>query len=133
MVSLLVTVSCGLIGPNFVRLPMKDRGLIGASVYDRVLNLDALSYAEDLAEFLKNVKHGFVRRNTTGKYLVSWLSAEKLVRTVVAFNSESYVIRAIEGAEVFIETNVLGTHLKTRILKKFSLSIDIAGTYEHSH
>jgi dTDP-glucose 4,6-dehydratase len=117
MVSLLVTGSCGLIGPNFVRLPMKDRGLIGASAYDRVLNLDALSYAENLAEFLKNVKHGFVHRNTTDHYLVSWLSAEKLVRTVVAFTSESYVNRAIQGTEVFIETNVLGTHLKARMLK----------------
>ncbi len=117
MVSLLVTGSCGFIGPNFVRLLMKDRSLIEASAYDRVLNLDALSYAGNLDEFLKNVKYGFVHRNITDNYLVSWFSAEKLVRTVVAFTSESHVNRSIEGAEVFIETNVLGTHLKARMLK----------------
>jgi dTDP-glucose 4,6-dehydratase len=101
---LLVTGGAGFIGSNFV-LEAVRRG-------DRVVNLDALTYAgnmDNLASLNGNPAHTFVHGSILDGPLVSALLAEHTPDAVVHFAAESHVDRSILGPAAFVETNVNGT------------------------
>ena len=102
---ILVTGGAGFIGSNFV-LQWCARN------DEPVLNLDALTYAGNLANLQKlegNEQHRFVQGNITDAALLAQLFAEHRPRAVVHFAAESHVDRSITGPEAFVETNVMGT------------------------
>lgn len=77
-----------------------------------VLNLDALTYAGNLANLQAlegNELHRFVQGNIGDAALLGQLFAEYKPRAVVHFAAESHVDRSITGPEAFVETNVMGT------------------------
>lgn len=76
---------------------------------DRVVVLDALTYAGNRAnlEGLNNVE--FVRGDIRDTALVEKLLADHAIDTIVHFAAESHVDRSIHGPAVFVDTNVLGT------------------------
>ena len=103
---LLVTGGAGFIGSNFIRL------LFHLHPDYRVLNLDQLTYAGNLANLSEaetSPNYSFQKGDICDAGLV-----ERLMRTgidaVVHFAAESHVDRSIAGARAFIETNVLGTY-----------------------
>lgn len=103
---LLVTGGAGFIGSNFIRYWM--------SQYpdDRVVNLDALTYAgnlENLSEIESAAGYRFVRGDITDRGTVERLLEEEGIDTVVNFAAESHVDRSILGPDAFIRTNVQGT------------------------
>ena len=106
MKHLLVTGGAGFIGSNFVRYWIQNHP------QDRVINLDALTYAGNL-ENLKGVddnsNYRFVHGSICDADLVNRLFAEENIDTVVNFAAESHVDRSITGPEAFIKTNVHGT------------------------
>ena len=106
MKNILVTGGAGFIGANFVRYWMQNHAR------DRVINLDALTYAGNL-ENLKGVDHApnyrFVHGSICDAGLVKRLFEEENIDTVVNFAAESHVDRSITGPEAFIKTNVHGT------------------------
>ncbi|HEY7930054.1 MAG TPA: dTDP-glucose 4,6-dehydratase [Steroidobacteraceae bacterium] len=107
MARLLVTGGAGFIGANFVH------HWLGAHPGERLVVLDALTYSGNLANLQDlperpelRVVHGTICDTA----LVQSLLREEGLDTIVHFAAESHVDRSISGPEVFIQTNVVGTH-----------------------
>lgn len=111
--SVLVTGGVGFIGSNFIRYILDQPGFAG-----RVINLDALTYAANIAS-LSDVaerfgggddpRYVFEHADIRDFDRVSDVIARYEIDTVVHFAAESHVDRSILGPRVFIESNVLGT------------------------
>jgi dTDP-glucose 4,6-dehydratase len=103
--TILVTGGAGFIGSNFVRYLLAESDV-------RIVNLDALTYAGNLASLadcLGSPRHAFVRGNVCSADLVSDLLKQHAVDGIVHFAAESHVDRSILGPKLFVETNVQGT------------------------
>jgi len=103
---LLITGGAGFIGANFVRY------WLGRYPADRVVNLDALTYAgnpENLADVADSPGYRFVHGDIGDRALVEALLVDESIDTVVNFAAESHVDRSILGPDAFITTNVQGT------------------------
>ena len=113
MNSLLVTGGCGFIGSNFVRLLLADgAAMLRSHGFDRVVNLDALTYAgnpANLTEYESSPAYVFVEASILDQALVSSLLSEHSVTAIAHFAAESHVDRSIDGPEPFVQTNVVGT------------------------
>jgi len=106
--SVLVTGGAGFIGSNFIHHFLANRPEC------RVINLDVLTYAgnlENLKGVEDNPRYRFVRGDICDAVLVARLLDEERIDAVVHFAAESHVDRSIEGPELFIRTNVLGTQI----------------------
>lgn len=116
---ILVTGGAGFIGSNFVLdwLAQSD---------EPVLNLDKLTYAgnrRNLASLDGDTRHVFVRGDIGDTALVARLLAEHRPRAVINFAAESHVDRSIQGAEDFIQTNVMGTFRLLEAVRAHWLSL----------
>ncbi len=103
---LLVTGGAGFIGANFCH------HWCAAHPADRVVVLDALTYAGNLASISALIDSGqlrFVRGDIGERAAVAALLKDEAVDTIVNFAAESHVDRSIEDAASFLSTNVLGT------------------------
>jgi dTDP-glucose 4,6-dehydratase len=99
----LVTGGAGFIGSNFVRHALGVDGAV------RVTNLDALTYAGNLAslaDVADDPRYRFVHGDVCDAALVDELVAD--VDAVVHFAAESHVDRSIDGPAEFLRTNVTG-------------------------
>jgi len=108
MKSLLVTGGAGFIGSNFVRYYLDEHA------GTRVVNFDKLTYAgnlENLREIEENPRYAFVRGDICDREAVSAAMKNHDIDAVVHFAAESHVDRSIQGAAVFVATNVLGTQV----------------------
>ncbi|HHH43381.1 MAG TPA: NAD-dependent epimerase/dehydratase family protein, partial [Gammaproteobacteria bacterium] len=106
MKNILITGGAGFIGSNFVRYWLVNHP------EDRVVNLDALTYAgnlESLKDIEDNSNYRFVHGDICDAGLVKKLLEEEKIDTVVNFAAESHVDRSITGPEAFVTTNVHGT------------------------
>lgn len=99
---LLVTGGAGFIGSNFIRHWLRRHP------GDRITNLDKLTYAGNRAN-LEGMPPGgeLVCRDICDAGLEDLMEG---VDAVVHFAAESHVDRSIDSAEIFIQTNVLGTY-----------------------
>lgn len=102
---ILVTGGAGFIGSNFVLdwLAQSD---------EKVINLDALTYAGNLANLVSlegDARHVFVRGDIADMELVGRLLGDHQPRAVINFAAESHVDRSIHGPGEFIQTNIVGT------------------------
>ena len=107
MRSLLVTGGAGFIGANFVSY------WAGKFPDDRIVVLDALTYAgnrANLASMDECEAFRFVHGDIGDQTLVESLLRDEQLDTIVHFAAESHVDRSIHEPDVFIQTNVLGTH-----------------------
>jgi len=107
MKKLLVTGGAGFIGANFIHYWLREYPT------DTVVTLDALTYAGNLASLDGLKSHPgfiFVKGDIADQLLIEKLLRDYKIDTVVHFAAESHVDRSISGPDVFIETNVLGTH-----------------------
>lgn len=109
--TILVTGGAGFIGSNFVRMLAEDRP------GDRVINLDALTYAGNL-ENLEGIEdsdtYTFVHGDITEAKDVGRAfdkAGESGVSHVVHFAAESHVDRSIESGMPFVQSNVIGTQV----------------------
>jgi dTDP-glucose 4,6-dehydratase len=106
--NLMVTGGAGFIGSNFIRYWLERYR------EDRVLNLDLLTYAGNLAN-LDDVatthadRYAFVRGDIGNVDLIEHLLAEHRIDAVVNFAAESHNSRAVLDPAAFFRTNVLGT------------------------
>jgi len=102
--TILVTGGAGFIGSAVVRL------LVGTGT--RVVNLDKLTYAGNLASLSSIAdapNYRFVQGDIADRDLVGALLREENVDGVMHLAAESHVDRSIDGPEIFVVTNVLGT------------------------
>ncbi len=105
--NILVTGGAGFIGSNHVRLLLAESD-------DRVVNLDLLTYAgnlENLAGLEDNPLYRFVRGDIGDRGLVREILKAESIQAVIHFAAESHVDRSLEGPEIFVRTNVLGTEI----------------------
>lgn len=104
---LLITGGAGFIGTNFVYYWLEKYP------QHRLVVLDALTYAgrrENLQPLNGNNHFRFVQGDILNQALVEQLLREEAIDTIVHFAAESHVDRSIYGPDVFLKTNVEGTH-----------------------
>ncbi|MCL4109975.1 UNVERIFIED_CONTAM: hypothetical protein GTU68_038192 [Idotea baltica] len=80
---------------------------------DYVIALDALTYAGNeasLDDLKSNPNFRFVAGSIADQALMEKLLVEDNIDTIVNFAAESHVDRSISGPDIFLETNVIGTH-----------------------
>jgi dTDP-glucose 4,6-dehydratase len=100
---LLVTGGAGFIGANFIRYVLAETDDV------RVTNLDALTYAGNLAslaDIAEDPRYRFVHGDVCDVELVDHLVAD--ADAIVHFAAESHVDRSIDGPTPFLRANVLG-------------------------
>jgi dTDP-glucose 4,6-dehydratase len=107
-VKILVTGGAGFIGSNFIRYWL-DR-----YASDSVVNVDALTYAGDLAsladvERAAEGRYAFAKGDITDRTFVDAVLEEHRPDAIVNFAAESHNSRAILDPSIFVRTNVLGT------------------------
>jgi dTDP-glucose 4,6-dehydratase len=105
---LLVTGGAGFIGTNFIHRALSLRPEW------RIINLDALTYAGNPANF-KTVdpeaakRHRFIHGDIRDGSLLEKIFSENRIGGVIHFAAETHVDRSIKSPEVFLDTNVSGT------------------------
>lgn len=104
MANLLVTGGAGFIGANFVRY-------WGARhPDDQVIILDSFTYAGNRDSLTPLSGIEIVTGDIRDGSLVKKLLSDHEIDTIVHFAAESHVDRSIDAPDVFLETNILGTH-----------------------
>jgi dTDP-glucose 4,6-dehydratase len=115
--NILVTGVAGFIGSNFVYYYLSEypeRTIIG---------LDNLSYAgnlENLAELTDDQKKRFqfIKADITDADQIRKIFDENQVDGVINMAAETHVDRSILDPQVFLRTNILGTHVLLEVAKK---------------
>ena len=104
--NLLITGGCGFLGANVIH------HLIGRPEVLLLVNLDALTYAADLANLgviPAHPKYRFEQTNLRDKSAVAEVVTRHGITHVLHLAAESHVDRSIAGPDAFIHTNVVGT------------------------
>ncbi|MBO9600327.1 MAG: GDP-mannose 4,6-dehydratase, partial [Cohnella sp.] len=111
---ILITGGAGFIGSNFVMY------MLSKYPSYEVVNLDALTYAgnlENLSKIETNTRYRFVKGDIADQALVETVVSEG-VDIIVNFAAESHVDRSILEPDIFVRTNVMGTHVLLEVAKK---------------
>lgn len=130
MKKLLVTGGAGFIGANFVHYWLRSYP------EDSVVVLDALTYAGNLASLDglgSNPKYQFVQGDIANQPLVEQLLRDQQIDTIVHFAAESHVDRSISGPDVFIETNIIGTHNLLKAARQVWIDEGMAPEHRFHH
>lgn len=121
MKSFLVTGGAGFIGSNFVGAFLSQRPT------DNVVVLDALTYSgnrSNLREFESLDRFQFVHGNICDTALVDELFQRHQFQGVFHFAAESHVDKSIQDPGVFIQSNIVGTHVLLNAAKNLWLAAD---------
>lgn len=125
--TLLVTGGAGFIGSNFIHY------IIAKYPDYKIINLDALTYAANL-QSLKSVENNpnykFVQGDIGDYDLVSKIVKENKTDIIVHFAAESHVDNSISGPDVFLATNIFGTHNLLKVAKENNIRFHHVSTDE---
>lgn len=105
---LLVTGGAGFIGSNFIFYHLKTHP------EDEIVCVDKLTYAgnlETLKDVMEDPNFTFCRADIADRVAIYRIFETEKPDMVVNFAAESHVDRSIEGPEVFLQTNVMGTQV----------------------
>jgi dTDP-glucose 4,6-dehydratase len=111
--NLLVTGGAGFIGSALLRWLLSEEAQAVRGPIRSVVNLDALTYAGNLANLEPIQTHPlyrFVHGNITDAPLVEKVFREHEITSVIHLAAESHVDRSIDDPGSFIATNVEGTY-----------------------
>lgn len=114
MKSILLTGTAGFIGSNFVPYFLEKY-----PEYN-LINLDLLTYAgslDNLKECENNPRYKFIKGDICNRELVEFIFSEFDIKGVIHFAAESHVDNSIKNPDVFMKTNVMGTHVLLDVAK----------------
>lgn len=103
---ILITGGAGFIGSAVIRHIIEHTD-------DRVLNVDKLTYAGNLASLASiehNPRYQFSQTDICDRVALDRLFSEFQPDAVMHLAAESHVDRSISGSAAFIETNIVGTY-----------------------
>ncbi len=112
----LVTGGAGFIGSNFIFY------ILEKYPYDKLICVDKLTYAGNLstlAAVLDRPNFRFAKIDICDREEVYGLFEEEKPDVVINFAAESHVDRSIEGPEIFLETNIIGTSVLMDACRKY--------------
>ena len=115
---LLVTGGAGFIGSNFVTYMLDQYPTY------KVINVDSLTYAGNLTnvqQHVKNENYTFIQADITNAIEINRIVSEG-IDVIVNFAAESHVDRSILEPGVFIQTNVVGTHVLLDAAVKYGVT-----------
>ena len=116
--TIIVTGGAGFIGSNFIYYQLKHHK------EDRIVCLDSLTYAGNMATLDEAMKHPnfrFVKADITDTAAVDQLFREESPDIVVNFAAESHVDRSVEDPGLFLRTNILGTGALMDACRKYGI------------
>src|SRR3989344_2970102 len=114
---ILVTGGAGFIGSNFIRYWLTKYPK------DQIINLDKLTYAGHLSSLQglsENKNYTFIKGDICDAKLIGRVM--KGVDLIVHFAAESHVDRSIEGPQVFVVTNIVGTQVLLDAARKYNVA-----------
>ena len=106
--NILVIGGAGFIGSHFLRYQLNYHP------HDRVVNLNCLTYAGNLAnvaDLASTPRYHFIQGDIRDAATVSEVLATHQIDVVVNFAAESHVDRSIEDPAPFVSTNVVGVQV----------------------
>ena len=116
--TIIVTGGAGFIGSNFIYFQLKNHPA------DRIVCLDSLTYAGNMATLDEAMKHAnfrFVKADITDRAAVEKLFEEEHPDILVNFAAESHVDRSMEDPGLFLRTNILGTQTLMDACRKYGI------------
>lgn len=116
--TVLVTGGAGFIGSNFVYYMLKKYPDY------RIVCVDCLTYAGNLSTLetaLKNPNFAFYKTNICDRAGIYEIFEQEKPDIVVNFAAESHVDRSIEGPEIFLQTNIMGTQVMMDACRKYGI------------
>jgi dTDP-glucose 4,6-dehydratase len=119
MTRILVTGGAGFIGSAVCRHLVQDLG-------HEVVNVDSLTYAANLSSLapIENSSgYYFERVDVRDRAAVDDVFARHQPDAVLHLAAESHVDRSISGAQIFLETNILGTAVMLEALRAYRDSL----------
>jgi len=118
MTTLIVTGGCGFIGSNFIRHLLTTDDAV------RIVNIDALTYAgnlANLADIAEHPRYRFIKADITVRDAVRQIFGAGAT-DVINFAAESHVDRSIHDSGPFVRTNVLGTQVLLDAAREYRLA-----------
>lgn len=115
MERILVTGGAGFIGSAVCRHLVQDLGL-------EVINVDALTYAANLSSLdpiSDSPRYNFVQADIRDRAAIESVFERFQPDAVMNLAAESHVDRSISGAQIFLETNILGTAVMLEALRNY--------------
>ena len=103
--NILVTGGAGFIGSNFINYLQEFTNY-------QIFNIDDLTYASSKSVYhLQNTKnYRFFKKNICNQISVDEVIKKSNPNVIVHFAAETHVDNSIENSEIFLKTNVIGTH-----------------------
>ena len=116
--TILVTGGAGFIGSNFIFYERRHHP------EDRIVCVDKLTYAGNLstlAPVLEDPDFRFYKTDICDRKGIYEIFEQEKPEIVVNFAAESHVDRSIEGPEIFLQTNIIGTSVLMDACRTFGV------------
>ena len=114
--NLLITGGAGFIGSNFIHY------WFNKYPKDNIIIIDSLSYASNLNSIKSLIEKNninFFKGNIKDPNLVFKILNDFEITYLINFAAESHVDRSINSSDIFVESNILGTHNLLDCFRKY--------------
>lgn len=117
---ILITGGAGFIGSAVCRYIIEQTS-------DEVINLDALTYAADLStldSISENERYSFEHVDICKSEMLDKVFEKHQPDAVMHLAAESHVDRSIDGPDIFIQTNIVGTYNLLQSCRKYWTNLE---------